>query len=336
MKPEELIKQLEKGRVDPVYFFSGEEGYLKEEAVRLLIASTVEPGTEEFCLDFIQGEATDASSILTLCSTLPMLADRRVVIVRDFQRLSQKDRELIATYAEHPASSATLVLITPKVDLTTILYARLSKTAHSVVFSSLYSDRIPAWLQQHATLYRKRMTREACEQLQAIIGTDLGQLATEIEKLSIFVGGRPTIEAEDIEATMGPSRAGTVFDLAQAIGDKNLAQAHRAYSRAMDAGESPLALIAILVRHLTILWKIRLMQQSRRSEDDIKKSLKLGWGFNRYFPQYVTQSKLLAPKDLPLGFEALLQADIALKSSVRSPKLVMTELLYDLCVGPGR
>lgn len=336
MKPEELIKQLEKRRVDPVYFFSGEDDYLKEEAVKLLVASTVEPGTEEFCLDFIQGETTDASSILTLTSTLPMLAERRVVIVRDFQRLSQKDRELIATYAEQPAPSATLVLITPKVDLTTVFYARLNKTTTSVVFYPLYPERIPAWLQQRATHYRKRMTRQACERLQAIVGNGLGELAGEVEKLAIFVGGRLTIEVEDVEATMGPSRAGTVFDLAQAIGDKNLAQAHRAYTRAMDAGEAPQALIAILVRHLTILWKIRLMQQSRRSEDDIKTSLKLGWGFNQYFAQYVTQARLLSPQDLPLGFEALLQADIALKSSVHSPRLVMSRLLYDLCVGPGR
>jgi DNA polymerase-3 subunit delta len=332
VKPEELSRRLEKRRVDPVYFFSGDEEFLKEEAVRQLIAVTVEPGTEEFCLDILEGDATDASTILTLAATIPMLADRRVVIVRDFQKLPQKDRETVAAYAENPSPSTTLVLITPKVDLGTSLYDRLTKATVSVVFYPVFPERIPAWVEQRARLYGKRITPEACEQLQAVVGNDLRELANELEKLAIFVGSRPAIDAGDVEATMGPSRAGTVFDLARAIGEKNLAQAHRAYARAMEAGEAPHGLVAILVRHLTILWKIRLMQQERRTEEDIKKALKLGGGFNRYFPQYAAQARQLSPRDLYTGFEALLEADMALKTTTRLPDLIMQQLLYTLCV----
>lgn len=334
MKPEELVKQLEKRRVAPVYFFSGDEEFLKEEAIRLLIASTVEPGTEDFCLDVLLGDASDASTILTLTATIPMLAERRVVIVRDVQKLSQKDRELLAAYAEKPLPGATLALVAPKVDLKTNLYTRLSKAATSVVFYPLDPERIPSWIQHRASLYRKRITLAACEQLQAIVGDRTGELAGEIEKLAIFIGNRPAIEVEDVEATVGPSRASDVFDLAQAIGEKSLTRALSVYTRAIEAGEAPLAIIAVLVRHLTILWKIRLMQQERRSEDDIKSALKLGWGFNRFYAQYATQAKLLAPRNLRADFEALSQADMGLKTSAQSPKLVMQELLYTLCVSP--
>lgn len=333
MKPEELTKQLEKNRVDPVYFFSGDETFLKEEAIRQLIAVTIEPGTEDFCLDMLTGDTTDASTVLTLAATIPMMAERRVVIVRDFQRLSQKDREAVADYADQPTASTCLVLVTPRVDLKTKLYSRLSKSTTAVVFYALYPERIPAWLQQRVRSYKKRLSGEAGHQLQAIVGTDLGELASELEKLVVFVGNRQTIEAADVEATMGPSRAGTIFDLAQAIGEKDLNQAHKAYKRAMDAGEAPHALVAILVRHLTILWKIRLMKRDRLSDEEIKKSLKMGWGFNRFFAQYAAQAGLLTARDLHVGFEALYQADIALKTSVRSPHLVMQKMLYDLCGG---
>ena len=333
MKPEELTKRLEKNKVDSVYFFSGDENFLKEEAIRQLTAAIIEPGTEEFCLDSMNGENTDATTVLTLAVTIPMMAERRIIVVRDFHRLPQKDREVVADYVEHPSASTCLVLVTPKVDLKTKLYSRLSKAATSVVFYALYPERIPAWLQQHVRPFKKRLSNEAGHQLQAIVGTDLGELASELEKLVVFVGNRRTIEAADVEAIMGPSRAGTVFDLAQAIGEKDLTQAHKAYMRAMDAGESPLALVAILVRHLSILWKIRLMKWERQSDEEIKRSLKLGWGFNKFFAQYAAQAGLLTVRDLHGGFEALYQADMSLKTSTRSPHLIMKKLLYDLCVG---
>lgn len=335
MKPEELTKQLEKNKVALVYFFSGDEDFLKEEAIRQLIAATIEPGTEDFCLDILNGDNTDASTVLTLAATIPMMAESRVVVVKNFQRLPQKDRETIADYADHPAPSTCLVLVTAKADLKTKIYSRLSKAATSVVFYPLYPERIPAWLQQRVRPFKKRLSNEAGHQLQSIVGTDLGALASELEKLVVFVGNRQTIEAADVEATMGPSRAGTVFDLAQAIGEKDLTLAHKSYMRAMDAGEAPYALVAILVRHLTILWKIRLMKRERQSDEEIKKLLKLGWGFNRFFAQYAAQAGLLTGRDLHIGFEALYQADVSLKTSTLSPHLVMQKLLYELCGGGG-
>ena len=332
VKPEQLIEQIERDRIDPVYFFSGDEAFLKDEAVRALVARVIEPGTEAFCLDVHHGDDSDAAAILTVASMMPMMTDRRVVIVRDFHRLPQKDREAIADYAEGPAPSTVLVLETPRVNLKTKLYERLSGAAVSVVFYPLFPERVPPWLQQHARQYGKRLTSEAAHQLQAIVGTDLRELASELEKLAVFVGGRDTIGAGDVENTLGPVRAGSVFDIAEAVGEKDLARALGAYQRALDAGDEPQAVVALFVRHLVILWKIRFLKRDRHSDDGIKKTLKLGWGFNRFYNRYAAQSRLLSGRDLQNGFEALYEADIALKTSALPPGLVMHRLLYGLCV----
>ena len=277
MKPDELVAQIEKRRIAPVYFLSGDDEFSKEEAVRQLIAATVAPGDEAFSLDLLNGDNTDATTILTLAATVPMLTEQRVVVVRSFQRLSQKEREAIVDYAEKPMTTTCLVLITPRVDLKTKLYTRLSKAAESVVFYPMDPERdlgrILTWLRRRADHVQKRLSKEAAQALVDNIGGDLGDLARELEKLAVYVGGRQTIDTPDVDAVMGASRAGTVFDLAQAIGEKDLAEAHRSMNRAMDAGEAPQALIAILVRHLTILWKIRLMKHEKRSDEDVKKAL---------------------------------------------------------------
>ena len=336
MKPDELLRQIAQRRIAPVYFFSGDDEFSKEEAVQQLINTAIEPGAEAFSLDLLNGETADAMTILTLAATVPMLSERRVVVVRSFQRLSLGDREAVVDYAEHPAPTTCLVLITPRVDQKTKLYARLSKAATAVIFYPMDPERdlsrILTWLQRRAGLSQKRIDPGACQGLIDVVGADLSELAGELDKLAVYVGSRQTIDVADVEAVIGPSRTGTVFDLAQAIGEKDLALAHRTLSRALGAGEAPQALVAILVRHLTILWKIRLLKQEKKSDDETQKALKLGWGFNRHFKKYATQAKLLSRKDLQTGFEALLQADLALKTSTQSPRLIMQRLLYELCV----
>ena len=333
MNPEQLVQQMERGRIDAVYFFSGDESFRKEEAVDALIARVVEPGTEAFCLDVLRGDESDAAAILTAVSLVPMMAERRVVVVRDFHKLPQKDREAVADYAERPAPGTVLVLEAPRVNLKTRVYERLAVSAVSVVFYPLFPERVPAWLQQHAKRYGKRLTPEAAHQLQAIAGSDLGELAGEVEKLAVFVGGRDTIAAGDVESALGPVRAGSVFDIAEAVGEKDLAKALDAYQRAIDGGDAPQAIVALFVRHLVILWKIRFLKRDRRTDDDIKKKLQLGWGFNRFYNRYSAQSRLLSGRDLLSGFEALYEADTSLKSSTLPPELVMRRLLYTLCTG---
>ena len=79
-------------------------------------------------------------------------------------------------------------------------------------------------------------------------------------------------------------------------------------------------------------WKIRFLKRDRLTDDSIKKKLQLGWGFNRFFDRYVAQSKLLSGRTLQDGFEVLYEADLALKTSLFKPEIIMRHLLYELCV----
>lgn len=337
MKPDELVRQVDRQQIAPVYFLHGDDDFSKEEVLQHLRHAVVEPGTEAFSLDTLTGGETDGATILTLAATLPMLSPRRVVVVKEFQRLSQLDKEAILRYAARPNPTTCLILLTPKVDLKTKLYERLCQHTVAVDFVPLYPEKLPAWLQQRAGLVKKAITMEACQALLGIVGSDpnknsslLRTLVSELEKLAVYVGTRQFIQVTDVKAMMAPSRAGNVFDLAQAVGEKDLVKAYRALSRALDAGETPYGLVAVLVRHLTILWKIRLLGQMQRSEEDMKAALKLGRA-NWHFPKYAAQAKRLSRHDLLGGFESLLEADLALKTSTRSPRLVMERLVSTLC-----
>ena len=63
------------------------------------------------------------------------------------------------------------------------------------------------------------------------------------------------------------------------------------------------------------MWKIRFLKKDRRSDEVIKKTLQMGWGFNRFYSRYAAQSRLLDDRNLQGSFESLYEADIALKTS---------------------
>ena len=169
---------------DPVYFLHGEDDYLKDARVRDLVEAAVDPATRDFNLEIRRGNDLDAETLDALLSTPPMLAARRVVVVRDVDKLKKDARTLLLRYLEKPASDTVLVLVAPsgaKAD------KPLTDRATPVEFAPLTGDRLPKWVAYHAdTVLGRGITPDAVALLVEAVGADLSQLAVELEKLASF------------------------------------------------------------------------------------------------------------------------------------------------------
>src|SRR4051812_12070787 len=133
------IKEL---KFAPAYYLYGEDDYLKGESVRELIGAAVDPATRDFNFESLRGSDVDAEQLGSILGTPPMMADRRVVVVRDAAALKKDARSALDRYLAHPAPDLLLVLVSPagaKVD------GALSSAAVSVEFAPLAGDRVPAW-----------------------------------------------------------------------------------------------------------------------------------------------------------------------------------------------
>ena len=224
----QLHRAIKERAFAPAYYLHGEEEFLKEAAVRQLVAAAVDPATRDFNLEMRRGADLSAESLASLLDTPPMMADRRAVVVREVSALRKDARQALDRYLARPASDVVVVLVAPagaKVD------KPLAELTAAVEFQPLTGDRVPKWIAHHAaTALGATITPEAAALLQSAVGSDLPQLAAELDKLASFVDGgagappRP-IDEEAVAAVVGVRRGETMGDLLDAVAARDARRA---------------------------------------------------------------------------------------------------------------
>ena len=202
---------------DPVYYFHGAEEYLKDEALRHLIDAAVEPATRDFNLEMLRAGDVGGEALGSLLATPPMMATRRMIVLKDVSALKKDARRILEQYLEQPASDIVLVLVA-------VAGARedrlLLDRSTAVDFDSLSGSRVPRWITHYATHdLRCEITPEAVTLLQGAVGTDVASLKIELDKLASFAGGgeRPVIDEHAVAAIVGVRRGETLGDLLDAV-----------------------------------------------------------------------------------------------------------------------
>lgn len=328
MKHAEFLGKIDKEQYDPVYCFVGEEDFLKDESIGLLTKKLVDPSTREFNFDLLYGGETDGATVVDIASSYPMMAERRCVILRDIQHCSPKDRKVLLNYVGNPTQSTCLILVGPKVDLRKGFYKELSKKTTMVQFWPLFDNQIPAWIRKHVQEKGKQIDPEALVALQNLVGSNLQELANEIDKLVTYCAEKNLIEKEDVKKVVGGTKPYSVFDLADAVAGKKLSPSLQILNTLLESGESEVGVVWMLTKHFTTLAKVYQLQIDGFKGEAIARQVRIRPSLMN---QYLQQVRHLSAQQLERVFQLLLEADTNLKSSYQAPRIIMELLVYNLC-----
>lgn len=329
MKPEELHRALDKGVIAPLYFFYGEETYLAERAVKRVMERVTPPDFRDFNLDVFYGDATRGEQIVAASQTLPMFADRRMVLVKRADALPAASLDALAEYAADPSPGTCLLLVGgEKIDQRKKFFATLKKADALVEFRRPYENQLPAFVREEASAHGKRIASEAAELLVYFIGNNLQEIVSQVEKVAMYVGRRDAITVDDVRAIVTDVKADSVFDLANALGDKNHGKAIRNLHTLMRDGEAPLMILAMISRHFRLLWKVLELVEKKTPSQDIPKLA----GVTPFFISgFVAQSKKYNRHEMKEVFEKLLETDLQLKSSKIKGSFLLERLITEIC-----
>ena len=193
---------LDQGPRNGVFFLYGDDSYRKDEAARRLVDLHVDEGTRDFNLDVLWGSDVDVETLARILATPPMMAPRRVVLIRDAEAFasSPRARDVILKLAENPPPDLTCVLVARIPDGSKAKFYRdLKRATHSIEFPAITEADVPGLLMEFAqSNYSIDMDEDAARALGGAIGVDLGILVQEMAKLAGLVGNRGRISIEDV------------------------------------------------------------------------------------------------------------------------------------------
>jgi DNA polymerase-3 subunit delta len=326
MKYFELLNRIKSGKIDNLYHFTGEEDFLKEEAWRKLSSILIPEDLKSFNLDLLQGSETSAVEIINKASTSPINSERRLVVIFDVHKLSPFYKDILLSYLSKLPDFTCLILISPKLTSKTKFYSALDKLATTVDFQRLYDDKIPAWIEAKVKEYKKKIEKGALQILHNYVGNNLSDLANEIEKLVRYVGDRESINSSDVESAVGLSKTYNIFQLNDAIGERDCKKGLEILKNLFLLGEKPGTVIYRLAEHLERLIKTKNFVPQKGAS--LASTLKVHPYFVKKYPG---QAENFSQDELERGLVLLYQTDVGLKSSLMPDKILMELLVYDLC-----
>ena len=334
-----IRQESKKDDPDPLYFLYGEEGYLLDQAVETIVESAAPEGTDDFNSDTFRGRSVEAEDIRESCEMLPMMVDRRVVVVRDLQEMAISELEQLEGYFESPSETTCLVLHAhtagdnAEIDLRKGVFRTLKSEATHCEFESLYDYEVGEVVEKHARDRGMRFSEEASAYLIEAVGTDIGTLDKALDKVDLYLGpsdedGLRSVRKEDVEEITAHTRVRSIFDLTDALGERNYREALDILDGMLLAGKSPLMILHMIARHFRLVDKIHDPELRNLGKRDLASELGvLHW----FVDDYKRHARTFSASEIADIREHLLEVDRSLKSTGLSDRTVLESLLYDIC-----
>jgi DNA polymerase-3 subunit delta len=329
----ELIRSLKAGKLLPLYLFSGEEEFLIQEAVDLIIGKAVDPEARDFNFNTVYCRETPVADLVNLCQTLPFMSGRRLVIAKEIDAFKAADLEELVRYLKDPSPSTCLVMLSNqrKYDKKAVVSA-VEAAGAVAVFYPLLDREVPGWIDEWGRARGLSIRQDAAQYLWQITGNDLQKINNELEKVVIFIKERKTIAFDDVKTVVGDFREYTSFDLADAVGRKNREQAFLILSRLIQEGEQPVGILGSIAWNFRRLLQAKAMEAAGIGPDEIMKKLRPPVIFHQA-AVFKSQMRSYTMNELRGAFKAMLSADRALKSSGLSGRLVLERMILRVCGG---
>lgn len=318
-----MSKLLESDGPGGVFFMYGEDAFRREEAAAALVEAHVDAATRDFNLDVVRGKEVDPEHLASLFATPPMMAEWRVVHVKDAQGLSSSStlRTLVVETATEPPPGLAVVLDGDIGGSSAKVWRELKKHARALEFAAIRPEAIPGVLMERArTVLGVTLEEEAATALASAVGADMGILVQELDKLAAVAGADRPITREVVEEAgirLPAQDRWKWFDL---VAEKRFDDALRGLDILFAQGESGVGLV-LWLGQLFLRMGVVLESGPRVLEENLPSN-------QRWLVRKISgQARHWHPDEVGVALEGLLRADRLMKSSSLSQEGVVEEWL---------
>ncbi len=274
MDRSEFERSLAGGTLPAVLLFEGEEDYLKQQAWQALRRATLPEGMEELNETILDAPETDA--IIAAAETLPFLADRRLILVRDHPALigrSDADEQLLAYVGHIPNTARVVFYCTKKPDGRKKLYTAVKKLNGIVTFGPLRDRELTSFVTRAFHDLGKECDERTADYLAFTVGSDAHLLLSEITKIASHQPEVAAVHPDEITALATPSVECTVFQMVDAVVTGQKAKALSLLRKQLLLGTDRVFILAMLLRQFRLMQHVKIMLYEKKNQAAIRSAL---------------------------------------------------------------
>ena len=315
-------------KVKRFYLFHGEDEYTKLKKVKDMVNSFVDKGFEAFDYNQYEGRGVDAAEIINAVSSPPFGSSLRVVVLRNFEKVSPKNQDMIIKFLNSIPEYSSLVMTCGKLDgndkKKKVFKALLTPKGNSHEFKTPTPESSANFLKDRASELGYDITTDAIDYLIETVGCEIGILEQELTKVAIYVGEGKTIDEADVATLTGAGTLGTVFDLPVKVAECNTGEALRLLRKLLLTKESE---GTILYRIKDFFLKLNLAKIANAN----------AWTLTRQFHFTIKAAETYARLSPKLSFSNIInclhhiyESEISLKSAGMRKDLLLIDLISRL------
>lgn len=240
-----------------IYLLYGEEGYLRKQYRDRLKQAICGDDTMNYA--YFEGKGVDVNEIISIADTMPFFADRRLVVVENsgfFKSANEKMTEYLSTLPE----STVLVFVEEETDKRGKMFKKVKELGYTCEMAEQTPATLAKWAAGILGAEGKKITRQTMDYFLAAAGTNMSHISTELEKLIAYTGNREVITLEDIDEICTTVTVSKIFDMIDAMGNKNRTKTLDLYYDMIEVREPPLRILYMLSRQFNIMlevWELR-------------------------------------------------------------------------------
>lgn len=264
-----LMEDIKNGQFKKVYLLTGEEVYLRNQYKKRLRNALLDP-EDTMNASAFEGKGINPREIIDLAETMPFFAERRVILIEDSGFAKNACPEL-AEYIPGIPESTCLILVESEVDKRGKLYKNIKNVGRIVEFKRQDERTLARWVLGTLKKEGKNITEETMHVFLGRTGSDMENIEKELEKLLCYTLGRDIITAADVEAVCTEQTENRIFDMVQAITEKDQRKALDLYADLLAMKEPPMRILFLITRQFNQLLQLKSLAGQGLDKSELAK-----------------------------------------------------------------
>ena len=320
-----INNQIEEKTFKNVYLFGGDEKYLVNQYSRKLI-SEIADVNDTMNYSIMKDDSIKVDEIISFCSTMPFFAERRVLEVQD-SGYFKKGKQEIEDFLDELPDTAIIVFIENDIDKRTKLYKKVEKLGTIALFDTPDEQMILTWVKGMFKKDNIEISDNTIYRLVEGVGLNMNNLINEVDKLKCYCMEKGTITASDVEKLCINEVEGKVFDMMDALSQRNKTKTMKYYDDLLQLREPAMRLLFLISRQFDILLKVKHALESGADGKKIASAVKIP-PFT--VKKYIEQCRGYSMEQLLKCLDMCQEADTKIKTGAMRDSMAVEMLILEL------